>query len=122
MTLGATEINKYPVTLTPVYDLQTKTIKLDFDADPDYSGATSYVLEPDYAYKVTAKIQLPKTARAPVTQGEIAGTVTFYKGERQVGRTYLVWGKSAGQDVISQDSPRSPLGMLKRWTGEESTA
>ena len=72
--------------------------------------------------RVTAKIQLPKTARAPVTQGEIAGTVTFYKGERQVGRTYLVWGKSAGQDVISQDSPRSPLGMLKRWTGEESTA
>lgn len=72
--------------------------------------------------QVTAKIQLPKTARAPVTQGEIAGTVTFYKGERQVGRTYLVWGKSAGQDVISQDSPRSPLGMLKRWTGEESTA
>lgn len=72
--------------------------------------------------QITAKIQLPKTARAPVTQGEIAGTVTFYKGERQVGRTYLVWGKSAGQDVISQDSPRSPLGMLKRWTGEESTA
>lgn len=72
--------------------------------------------------QVTAKIQLPKTARAPVTQGEIAGTVTFYKGERQVGRTYLVWGKSAGQDVISQDSPRSPLGMLKRWSGEESTA
>ena len=72
--------------------------------------------------QVTAKIQLPKTARAPVTQGEIAGTVTFYKGERQVGRTYLVWGKSAGQDVISQDSPRSPLGMLKRWTCEESTA
>lgn len=72
--------------------------------------------------QVTAKIQLPKTARAPVTQGEIAGTVTFYKGERQVGRTYLVWGKSAGQDVISQDSLRSPLGMLKRWTGEESTA
>ena len=72
--------------------------------------------------QITAKIQLPKTARAPVTQGEIAGTVTFYKGERQVGRTYLVWGKSAGQDVISQDSPRSPLGMLKRWAGEESTA
>ena len=72
--------------------------------------------------QVTAKIQLPKTARAPVTQGKIAGTVTFYKGERQVGRTYLVWGKSAGQDVISQDSPRSPLGMLKRWSGEESTA
>ena len=72
--------------------------------------------------QVTAKIQLPKTARAPVTQGEIAGTVTFYKGERQVGRTYLVWGKSAGQDVISRASTRSPLGMLKRWAGEESTA
>ena len=72
--------------------------------------------------QVTAKIQLPKTARAPVTQGEIAGTVTFYKGERLVGRTYLVWGKSAGQDVISQASTRSPLGMLKRWAGEESTA
>ena len=68
--------------------------------------------------EVTAEMDLPETVQAPVTQGEIAGTVTFYKGERQVGQTYLVWGKSAGQDVISQESSRSPLGLLKKLTGD----
>lgn len=68
--------------------------------------------------EVTTEIDLPETVQAPVTQGEIAGTVTFYKGERQVGQTYLIWGKSAGQDVISQESSRSPLGLLKKLTGD----
>ncbi len=66
---------------------------------------------------VTARLQLPKHARAPLTQGEIAGSVRFYRGEREVGRTYLVWGKSAGQDVLSQDSPWSPLGLLRSRAG-----
>lgn len=68
--------------------------------------------------RVTARVELPRTARAPVTQGEIAGQVTFYRGDRMVGTTYLVWGSSAGRDVLSTESPHSPLGMLRNLSGE----
>lgn len=68
---------------------------------------------------VRTEIALPASVQAPVTQGEIAGTVTFYVGDRKVGETYLVWGKSAGLDVVSPDSERSPLGFLKKLAGIE---
>lgn len=68
---------------------------------------------------VRTEIDLPASVQAPVTQGEIAGTVTFYVGDRKVGETYLVWGKSAGLDVVSPDSERSPLGFLKKLAGIE---
>ena len=68
---------------------------------------------------VRTEIDLPAAVQAPVTQGEIAGTVTFYVGDRKVGETYLVWGKSAGLDVVSPDSERSPLGFLKKLAGME---
>ena len=68
---------------------------------------------------VRTEIDLPASVQAPVTQGEIAGTVTFYVGDRKVGETYLVWGKSAGLDVVSPDSERSPLGFLKKLAGME---
>ena len=68
---------------------------------------------------VRTEIDLPVSVQAPVTQGEIAGTVTFYVGDRKVGETYLVWGKSAGLDVVSPDSERSPLGFLKKLAGIE---
>lgn len=68
---------------------------------------------------VRTEIDLPVSVQAPVTQGEIAGTVTFYVGDRKVGETYLVWGKSAGLDVVSPDSERSPLGFLKKLAGME---
>ncbi|MDY3992826.1 MAG: D-alanyl-D-alanine carboxypeptidase family protein [Evtepia sp.] len=68
---------------------------------------------------VRTEIDLPVSVQAPVTQGEIAGTMTFYVGDRKVGETYLVWGKSAGLDVVSPDSERSPLGFLKKLAGME---
>ena len=68
--------------------------------------------------KVTAEVQLPETAQAPIHAGEIAGSVTFRLGDRQVGQAYLVWGVSAERDVVSRDSPHSPLGFLKKLAGE----
>lgn len=68
---------------------------------------------------VRTEIDLPASVQAPVTQGEIAGTAAFYVGDRKVGETYLVWGKSAGLDVLSPDSARSPLGFLKKLAGME---
>ena len=68
--------------------------------------------------KVTAEVQLPETAQAPIHAGEIAGSVTFRLGDRQVGQAYLVWGISAERDVVSRDSPHSPLGFLKKLAGE----
>ena len=71
--------------------------------------------------KVTLEIQLTDRVEAPVTGGEIAGSVTCWLGDRQVGQTYLVWGASASRDVISRDSRHSPLGILKRAAGERNT-
>lgn len=66
---------------------------------------------------VTTKLNLPETVQAPVMAGEIAGSVQYFAGERQVGETYLVWGKSAGRDVLRPASEFSPLGFLKKLAG-----
>lgn len=68
---------------------------------------------------VKARIELPKVARAPLARGERAGQVTFYLEEEPIGQTDLVWGKRAGQDVLSLDESHSPLGFLKRTAGEK---
>ncbi len=39
--------------------------------------------------EVTMEVDLPDQAEAPVVQGEIAGSVRFLVGSRQVGQTYL---------------------------------
>ena len=67
--------------------------------------------------EVRCEIQLPAEVQAPVNEGEIAGSVTYWLGDRQVGQTYLVWGMSAQRDVISGDSDHTPLGFLKRMAG-----
>ena len=68
---------------------------------------------------VRTEIDLPASVQAPVTQGEVAGTDTVYGGDRKAGETTPVWGKSAGLDVVSPDSERSPLGFLKKLAGME---
>lgn len=67
--------------------------------------------------EVTAQVTLPEMVQAPILQGEVAGTVRFYLGSRLVGETYLVWGSGAGRDVLSADSPHSPLGHIKQKLG-----
>lgn len=69
--------------------------------------------------EVTAEVQLPESAQAPVNAGEIAGSVTFWLGDRQVGQTYLVWGATASRDVVSQESQHTPLGFLKKLAGDQ---
>lgn len=64
---------------------------------------------------VKARVELPKTARAPLARGEQAGLLTFYLGEAPIGTTELVWGKTARQDVLSASSAHSPLGFLKQF-------
>ena len=66
-------------------------------------------------------MQLPDSVQAPVYEREIAGSVTYWLGDRQVGQTYLVWGMSAQRDVISGDSDHTPLGFLKRMAGGRNT-
>lgn len=41
--------------------------------------------------RVRAKITLPKTVKAPVQKGEIAGKLTFFVGEEVIGETYLLY-------------------------------
>ena len=58
--------------------------------------------------EVTMEVDLPDQAEAPVVQGEIAGSVRFLVGSRQVGQTYLVWSGSARRDVVKERPVDSP--------------
>ena len=68
--------------------------------------------------EVTAQLDLPDQAQAPVSQGEIAGGVRYLLNGQEVGKTYLVWSGSAAQDVVGQRRVRSLLDLLR---GEEAT-
>lgn len=61
---------------------------------------------------VTRQLDLPQSVQAPVTQGEIAGSVKFFLGQRQVGQTYLVWSGSAGREVTKARPAASPVELV----------
>lgn len=63
--------------------------------------------------EVTMKTDLPQEVPAPVVQGEIAGRVTFWVGQRQVGQTYLVWAGSANRDVVKKKLEEGALALLQ---------
>lgn len=68
---------------------------------------------------VTMELDLPEEVQAPVTEGEIAGSLRFFLGNRQIGETYLVWTGTAGRDVTGERAKPSPLEYLRRLTQEE---
>ena len=65
---------------------------------------------------------LPDRVEAPVNKGEIAGGVRLLVNEKPVTETYLVWGGSAGKDVLGEAAKRSPLDLLRALTGRDSPA
>lgn len=48
--------------------------------------------------RVTAKVTLPEQVQAPVTEGDIAGSITFYLDGRTIGESYLVYAQSVASD------------------------
>ena len=60
---------------------------------------------------------LPDRAEAAVRQGEIAGEARLLVNGRPAARTYLVWGGSAGRDVLEPAAGRSPLDLLRALAG-----
>lgn len=66
--------------------------------------------------EVTVEVDLPAEVQAPVLEGEIAGSVHFYVGGKEIGETYLVWTGTAGQDVTGDGAKPSPLEYLRRLT------
>ncbi len=69
----------------------------------------------------TVKTGLPEAVPAPVVQGEIAGQVTFWVGQRQVGQTYLVWAGSASRDVVKRSWRRGPWLCCKQTSRRDLT-
>ncbi len=59
--------------------------------------------------RVTARITLPERVQAPVTEGDIAGAITFYLEGEPIGESYLVYARSAASDA---DSGRGLAGRL----------
>lgn len=51
--------------------------------------------------QVTVEKDLPAQMEAPLRQGEIAGTLRFFLGGQEIGRSYLVWSRDVGREVVS---------------------
>jgi len=49
--------------------------------------------------RVQARITLPKTVKAPLQKGTIAGKLTFLVGEEEVGETYLLYTADVPADL-----------------------
>lgn len=47
---------------------------------------------------VRAEVRLPDDVRAPVTEGTVAGSLTFFVGEEEIGSTYLLYSASVRAD------------------------
>jgi D-alanyl-D-alanine carboxypeptidase len=56
---------------------------------------------------VRAVIQLPETVEAPVKAGSVAGSLSFWIGEEEIGRTYLLYSQSVRRDLAK---PWLPFG------------
>lgn len=54
--------------------------------------------------RVTVKIDLPDQVEAPVEEGDIAGSLTYYVDGREVGSTYLVYSHSVERNVPERQS------------------
>lgn len=54
--------------------------------------------------RVTVKIDLPDQVEAPVEEGDIAGSLTYYVDGREVGSTYLVYSHSVKSNVSEHQS------------------
>ena len=54
--------------------------------------------------RVTARVDLPETVKAPVEEGAIAGSLTFYMDGEPIGSTYLVYSRSVKSDALEEQS------------------
>ena len=61
----------------------------------------------------TMEIDLPEQARAPLTQGEIAGTLRVTLSGREIAKAYLVWEASADRAVLAERPVQNALCFLK---------
>ncbi|WP_294519202.1 D-alanyl-D-alanine carboxypeptidase family protein [uncultured Pseudoflavonifractor sp.] len=68
--------------------------------------------------RVTAKIDLPDVVEAPVEEGDIAGSLTYYVDGKEVGSTYLVYSHSVESNVARSQSILDRILSLFRRDGE----
>jgi len=54
--------------------------------------------------QVRAEVSLPDYAEAPVTEGTIAGKLSFFLGEEPVGETYLIYSRSVARNVVASSN------------------
>ena len=56
---------------------------------------------------VRAELLLPERVTAPVKAGTVAGSLTFYQGEEEIGRTYLLYARNVEDHTATPWSPFS---------------
>lgn len=60
--------------------------------------------------RVKAVVELPETVEAPVKEGAIAGSLTFYLDGEPIGMTYLVYSRGVETNRVAP--AKGPLGSL----------
>ncbi len=91
----------YPVHLLARKDKVFRTLPVTGSILPQVEVATaSDVFFPlEEGERVRAKIMLPEMVAAPIKNGSIAGRLTFFVGEEQVGETYLLYNGDVPENV-----------------------
>lgn len=54
-----------------------------------------------FAEQAGAEIDLPAFVRAPVREGSVAGTITYWLDGTVIGTSYLLYGEDVNRDVVS---------------------
>lgn len=93
-------IRRVPVTGSLLHDLPVQA-----------RSALSWPLKESDQVRVEVS-GLPERAEASVRAGEIAGELRLIVNESPAAKTYLVWGGSAGRDVVDRVEEKSPLALL----------
>ncbi len=55
--------------------------------------------------QVTSKLQLPESVASPISKGSIAGSMTFYLKDKEIGKTYLEYAASVANNQTKEKTP-----------------
>lgn len=88
--------NQMPLPEITVKKGEADHVSLTYESDMSYVSTSGEDLS-----KVTKKIRLPKSVTAPVKQGETAGKVVYFLGDKELGHINILFANSVAHAAFS---------------------
>lgn len=88
--------NQMPLPEITVKKGEADHVSLTYESDMSYVSTSGEDLS-----KVTKKIRLPKSVAAPVKQGEAAGKVVYFLGDKELGHINILFAESVAHAAFS---------------------